>query len=112
MKKQMISMIALITVAFILGLANFVGATNTNIENGNIIIENEIVNTTGIENNTQWPGVNEPTNNFINDINNQLQNMTYTPKKDNRKAITVTVIIIITTAIIAALVGWYYITNQ
>ncbi|MCI9039555.1 MAG: hypothetical protein HFJ29_06790 [Clostridia bacterium] len=112
MKKKIVSMMVLITIAFIIGMADCVGATNTNIDNTNMMIENEIVNTTGIENNTQWPGINESTNHFINDINDQLQNMTYTPKKDNRRAVTVTIIIIITVAIIAALVGWYYMTNQ
>lgn len=112
MKKRVMSIMMLIMVAFMFGFTDRVWATNMNSERGNTIIENEVINTTSSDNNTLIYGVDSNTDNFINDINDHLQNMTYTPKKDNRKAVTVTIIIIVTVAIIAALVGWYYMTNQ
>ncbi len=112
MKKQVISSIALIIIAFMLGLTNYVGATNQNVENENVVVENEIINTNRTENNTEWYGVNSAPTDLVNDINDQLQNINSTKPKDNRRAVAVTIIIIITVALIAILVGWYYMTNQ
>ena len=112
MKKKVISSITLMIIAFMLGLVNYVGATNQNIEDGNITVENEIVNKTDGENNTQWYGTNSTPKDFVNDINNQLQNVNSAQPSDNRKSVIVTIIVIITVALIAVLVTWYYMTNQ
>lgn len=113
MKKQIISSIILIMLAFMLGLTGRVLATDQNIDNDEGIVENHVENTTGVESNIQTQGTNTAPADYVNDMSNRLQNMASGQQtKDRRKQVTVMVIIIITVAIIATLIAWYYMTNQ
>lgn len=112
MKKQIISFMAFIMISFILGLTDCVLAINQVVEDENSTMQNQLINSTGIESNVQTPGTNPTSNDFVNSINNGLQNLAQKPPKDNRRAVAVTIIIIVTVALIAALVTWYYMTNQ
>lgn len=112
MKKQIISFMAFIMILFILGLTDCVLAINQVVEDENSTMQNQLINSTGIESNVQTPGTNPTSNDFVNSINNGLQNLVQKPPKDNRRAVAVTIIIIVTVALIAALVTWYYMTNQ
>ena len=118
MKKQIISLITAVTIFFILGLTDCVLATNQPIENEDTPITSEVTNVqepgmTQNQDNTQWIGANSTPTDYINDINSQLQNIVSKQQpKDNRRAVAVTIIIIVTVALIAMLVTWYYMTNQ
>lgn len=113
MKKQIISSILLIVIVLILGSIEGVLATGQNIDNEEGIVENYIENTNREDNNIQMQGTNTAPTDLVNDINNQLQNLASKQQpKDNRRSVAITIIVIITVALIAALVTWYYMTNQ
>lgn len=113
MKKQIISSIILIMITFMLGLTGRVLATDQNIDNDEGIIGNYVENTTGIESNVQAQGTNTAPTDYVNDINDQLQNMASKQQpKDMRRQVAVMVIIIITVLLIVGLITWYYMTNQ
>lgn len=118
MKQQIVSVITLIMFAFILGLSSRVIATNQPIANEDIPVTNVVTNvptseTTPIQNNTEWINTNSASSDYVNDINNQLQNMVSKQQpKDMRRQVTVTVIIIVTVLLIVGLITWYYMTNS
>lgn len=114
MKKQIISFMMAVTIFFILGLTDGVLATNQPIENEDTPITSEVTNVlesgmTQNQDDTQWVGANSAPTDYINDINNIVSKQ---QPKDNRRAVAVTIIIIVTVALIAMLVTWYYMTNQ
>lgn len=117
MKQQIVSVITLIMFAFILGLSSRVIATNQPIANEDIPVTNVVTNvptseTTPIQNNTEWINTNSTSSDYVNDINNQLQNMVSKQQpKDMRRQVTVTVIIV-TVLLIVGLITWYYMTNS
>lgn len=116
MKKQIVSVITLIMFAFILGLSSRVIATNQPIANEDIPVTNVVTNIPTsepmpIQNNTEWINTNSASSDYVNDINNQLQNMVSRQQpKDMRRQVTVT-IIIVTVLLIVGLITWYYMTN-
>lgn len=118
MKKQIISSITLIMLTFILGLSSRVIATNQPIANEDIPVTNVVTNVptsdpTPIQNNTEWINTNSAPSDYVNDINNQLQNMVSKQQpKDMRRQVAVTVIVIVTVLLIVGLITWYYLTNQ
>lgn len=117
MKKQIVSVITLIMFAFILGLSSRVIATNQPIANEDIPVTNVVTNIPTsepmpIQNNTEWINTNSASSDYVNDINNQLQNMVSRQQpKDMRRQVTVTVIISVTVLLIVGLITWYYMTN-
>lgn len=118
MKKRIISFITLMMLTFILGVSNDVLATNQPIANEDIPVTNEATNIpssepTPIQNNTEWINTNAAPSDYVNDINNQLQNMVSKQQpKDMRRQVAVTVIVIVTVLLIVGLITWYYLTNQ
>jgi len=112
MKKQMISNVIIIMLVFILGITGRTLATSQNVDDGEGTIENYEENTE-VESNVQIPGTNTDPTDYANDMSNRLQDMAFKQQpKDMRRQTTITIIIIITVAIIATLIVWYYMTNQ
>lgn len=113
MKKRMILSITLIIIAFIIGLASKTLATDQNLNNEGENVGNYMEDTNKVESNRQEPEANTTPTDYINDLNNQLQNIASKQQpKDMRRQVAVTVIIIITVLLIVGLVTWYYMTNQ
>ena len=112
MKKQIVSSIMLVIIAFLLGLTGKVLATSRSIENEDIFIQNRLENVNINENDMQPQGTNTVPTDYFNDINNKLQDIASQQPKDMRKQVTVMVIIIVTVLAIVGLITWYYMTNQ
>lgn len=112
MKKQIVSSIILIMIAFMLGLTGRVLATSQDVDDGGTV-QNYVENTTGEESNIQQQGTNTAPTDYINDISNQLQNIASGQQpKDMRRQVAIMVIIIVTVLLIVGLITWYYMTNQ
>lgn len=113
MKKKMISSMMLIMIAFLLGLTGRVLATSQVMDNGERMVENYLENTAAEEGNIQTPGVDSAPSDYVNGINNQLQNIASGQQpKDMRRQVAVMVIIIVIVLLIVGLITWYYMTNQ
>lgn len=112
MKKQIVSSIILIMIAFILGLTGRVLATSQDVDDGGTV-QNYVENTTGEESNIQQQGTNTAPTDYVNDISNQLQNIASRQQpKDMRRQVAIMAIIIVTVLLIVGLITWYYMTNQ
>lgn len=107
MKKQVILSSILITFLLMFGISGCTLATNQSVNNDEAIV----TNTTNTSGNTIWYGTNSIPSN-VEGIQNEFQKPTDKVQKDNKRAVTVTIVVMITAALIAALVGWYYMTNQ
>ena len=112
MKKRII--LSSILILLTLGLANIALGTNQTVNNQDdpMTVKNYVINSTGSNENTEWYGTNSVPNEVDDDTNDELQNSTVKRQLDSKRKVAITVIIVISIAIIVTVGAWYYKTKQ
>ena len=71
-----------------------------------------VINSTGSNEYNEWYGTNSVPNDVDDDTNDELQNSTVKRQLDSKRKVAITVIIVISIAIIVTVGAWYYKTKQ